>query len=75
MPTGPALHDYFAVDCDWAALADALPWRSDAHLVLALGHRHQHQPEIFSQVIRGRADQIADVLDEEKIELMQIPVL
>ncbi len=30
--TGPALHDYFAANLDWLALADALPWRSDAHL-------------------------------------------
>jgi N-glycosylase/DNA lyase len=30
--TRPALHEYFAADRDWAALADALPWRSDAHL-------------------------------------------
>jgi N-glycosylase/DNA lyase len=33
---GPALHDYFAADRDWAALADALPWRSDAHLARCL---------------------------------------
>jgi N-glycosylase/DNA lyase len=34
--TGPALHEYFAADRDWAALADALPWRSDAHLARCL---------------------------------------
>ncbi|HXC01928.1 MAG TPA: DNA glycosylase [Opitutaceae bacterium] len=34
--TGPALHEYFAADRDWAALADALPWRSDAHLAHCL---------------------------------------
>jgi len=33
---GPALHDYFAADHAWAALADALPWRSDAHLAHCL---------------------------------------
>ncbi|MGA3006498.1 MAG: DNA glycosylase [Opitutaceae bacterium] len=33
---GPALHDYFAADCDWKALADSLPWRSDAHLARCL---------------------------------------
>jgi N-glycosylase/DNA lyase len=27
-----ALPSYLATDCDWAALADMLPWRSDAHL-------------------------------------------
>jgi N-glycosylase/DNA lyase len=30
------LHEYFAADRDWAALADALPWRSDAHLARCL---------------------------------------
>jgi N-glycosylase/DNA lyase len=35
-PTGPALHEYFAADRDWASLADALPWRSDAHLARCL---------------------------------------
>lgn len=34
--TGPALHEYFAADRDWASLADALPWRSDAHLARCL---------------------------------------
>ena len=34
--TGPALHEYFATDRDWPALADALPWRSDAHLARCL---------------------------------------
>jgi N-glycosylase/DNA lyase len=27
---------YLASDCDWAALADTLPWRSDAHLAHCL---------------------------------------
>lgn len=30
--TGPALRDYLAADRNWADAADALPWRSDAHL-------------------------------------------
>lgn len=30
--TGPALRRYLGADTDWAALADALPWRSDPHL-------------------------------------------
>ncbi len=34
--TGPALHEYLAADRDWTALADALPWRSDAHLARCL---------------------------------------
>jgi N-glycosylase/DNA lyase len=33
---GPALRDYLAVDRDWAALGDTLPWRSDAHLARCL---------------------------------------
>ncbi len=28
---------YFAADHDWSALADSLPWRSDAHLAQCLG--------------------------------------
>jgi len=46
--TGAALHNYFSADRDWAALADALPWRSDAHLARCLaafpGLRILHQP-------------------------------
>jgi len=34
--TGPALRDYLALDQNWAELADALPWRSDAHLASCL---------------------------------------
>jgi N-glycosylase/DNA lyase len=34
--TAPALHEYFAADRDWSTLADALPWRSDAHLARCL---------------------------------------
>lgn len=34
--TGPALRDYFAEEKNWAGLADALPWRSDAHLARCL---------------------------------------
>ncbi|HTB79891.1 MAG TPA: DNA glycosylase [Opitutaceae bacterium] len=34
--TDPSLHDYLAVDTDWAELADTLPWRSDTHLARCL---------------------------------------
>ena len=37
-------------------------------LILAFRHRQQHQTKIFPQVIGGRAYQIADILDEEKVE-------
>ncbi len=36
--TETALAAYLAVDCDFAALADTLPWRSDAHLAGCLEH-------------------------------------
>jgi len=34
--TAPALCDYFATDRNWQELAEALPWRSDAHLARCL---------------------------------------
>ena len=50
-----ALPRYLALDTDWAARADALPWRSDAHLVLCLedfrGLRLLRQP--FGETLLG----------------------
>lgn len=34
--TATALHRYLGADVDWTALADSLPWRSDAHLARCL---------------------------------------
>jgi cystathionine beta-lyase len=44
-------------------------------LVFPLGHREQHQSQVLAQVERGRADEIADVLDEQEIEGIQVPTV
>jgi N-glycosylase/DNA lyase len=50
-----ALPEYFAADCDFAALADTLPWRSDPHLTGCLaqfrGLRILRQP--FGETLLG----------------------
>jgi len=51
----PALTRYLALDTDWAALTDALPWRSDAHLARCVaafpGLRILSQP--FGETLLG----------------------
>src|SRR5579872_311012 len=42
-------------------------------LVLALGHGNQHEPQIFAQVVGRRTNQVSNILDEKKIQIMQIP--
>ena len=37
--------------------------------ILALSYRDQHQTDIFSQIIRRRTNEIADVFNKEKIKL------
>ena len=53
--TGAALRHYLALDTDWAALTDALPWRSDPHLAECLhcypGLRILRQP--FGETLLG----------------------
>ena len=53
--TFTALSCYLALDADWAALTDALPWRSDPHLARCLaafpGLRLLHQP--FGETLLG----------------------
>jgi N-glycosylase/DNA lyase len=53
--TGAALAAYFAVDRDFTALADSLPWRSDLHLARCLatfpGLRLLRQP--FGETLLG----------------------
>jgi N-glycosylase/DNA lyase len=50
-----ALSRYFAADLDWAALTDALPWRSDPHLAQCIavypGLRILRQP--FGEALLG----------------------
>ena len=43
-------------------------------LVFAFGDRKQDQAEILAQIVGGGADQIADVLDEQEIELIELPI-
>ena len=43
-------------------------------LVLAFGDRDQDQAEVFAQIVGGRADEIADVFDEQEIQLVEVPV-
>lgn len=53
--TSAALADYFVTRTDWRALADTLPWRSDAHLAACLhafpGLRLLRQP--FGETLLG----------------------
>lgn len=53
--TAPAVTRYLALDHDWTALADSLPWRSDAHLAQCIavypGLRILRQP--FGETLLG----------------------
>ena len=42
-------------------------------LVFAFGDRHQHHAEILAEIVAGRADQVADVLDEQHVEIAERP--
>ena len=37
-------------------------------LVLPFAHREQHQPPVLAEVVGGRADQVAHVLDQQQVE-------
>ena len=37
-------------------------------LVLPLAHRQQHQPPVLAEVVGGRADQVAHVLDQQQVK-------
>jgi hydrogenase small subunit len=43
-------------------------------LVLALGDGEEHGAQILPQVVARRADQVTDVLDEEEVQVLEIPV-
>ena len=43
--------------------------------IFAFGHGQHHQTQIFAQVIRGRAYQVADILDEKQIQFTHLPPL
>lgn len=53
--TAPALRRYLALDTDWTALTDSLPWRSDPHLARCIaafpGLRILRQP--FGETLLG----------------------
>ena len=59
-------------DRDVGAVKDSWVFQ---RLVFAFGHRDKHQPKFFAQVVGGRANQIADILDEEQIQLVEVPFL
>src|SRR6202021_1967269 len=42
-------------------------------LILPLGSRKQNKTDLFSQVVAGWADQIPDILNKEKVDLIQFP--
>jgi len=44
-------------------------------LVLALGHREEHDPQGLAEVVTGGADEVAHVLDEEHVEGGEVPAL
>ena len=44
-------------------------------LVLALGDGEEDEAQALAQIVGGRADQVADVLDEEEVELVERPAV
>src|SRR5437660_585506 len=42
-------------------------------LVLAFGYREQGDPKRLTQVVTRRADEVADVLDEQHIQVVEVP--
>ena len=42
-------------------------------LILALGHGNEDEPQILTEVIRRRTDQISNILNEEEIQTVEIP--
>ena len=44
-------------------------------LVLPLGYRQQHDAQVLAQIVGRRADQVADVLDDQQVEPGQVEPL
>ena len=42
-------------------------------LVFTLGDRKQNKPKVLAQIVGRGADQVADIFDEQKIQLAQVP--
>jgi hypothetical protein len=34
---------------------------------------NEHQAQVLAQIVNGRTDQIADVLDKQEIQILQVP--
>jgi hypothetical protein len=43
-------------------------------LVLAVGDGQEHDAEVLAQIIAGRADEVADVFDDEEVQAGECPV-
>src|ERR1035441_1816476 len=41
-------------------------------LVFALGDRQQHDAQVLPQIVGGRTDEIADILDDQEVEVFQV---
>jgi hypothetical protein len=54
---------------DQDQLAGAEHERVLERLVLALGHRADHHPSVLADPELGRADEVADVLDHQQVDL------
>jgi len=44
-------------------------------LVFAFGDREQHGADLLAEVVAGGADKVVDVLDEEPVEISQVPAV
>ena len=44
-------------------------------LVFAFGYREQHEAQVFAEIVGRRADQVADVFDEQEIQTRASPSL
>src|SRR5262245_18594083 len=44
-------------------------------LVLPLGYREEYEPEVLAEIEGRRADEITDVLDEQDVDLRDVPAV
>ena len=45
-----------------------------AGFVFAFGDGEKDETEVFAEVVAGGADEVADVFDEEQVEVLEVPV-
>jgi hypothetical protein len=43
--------------------------------IFSLGRRKQHKPQLFAKVIARRTNEISNIFDEQKVNLVQLPAL